>query len=93
LNQIIRKNVTCWKITNFIIIALIIRENVTFLIIDIYKEVFIIVFVIWRDKAMLRSNLSNQVMIIQKRLLYSFFGNPVATNLGSLRAEPSLINV
>jgi hypothetical protein len=74
LNQIIRKNVTCWKITNFIIIALIIRENVTFLIIDIYKEVFIIVFVIWRDKAMLRSNLSNQVMIIQKRLLYSFFG-------------------
>jgi hypothetical protein len=40
---------------------------------------------------MLRSNLSNQVMIIQKRL-YSFFGNPVAINLGSLRAEPSLIN-
>jgi hypothetical protein len=42
--------------------------------------------------ATLRSDQSNQVMIMQKRYI-SFFENPEAINLGSLRAEPSLFNV
>ena len=51
---------------------------------------YIIIFVTWRDKALLGSNLSNQVMIIQKRL-YSFFGNPVAINPGVWGTAPILM--